>query len=141
MNFVIDSSIALKWVIPEIDSDRALRLLVGYANAVHQLIAPDLFTVEIANALASAEKAGRIRPGEAVAFFTDITNNSPVLYTATPLLRRALEISLPTRESVYDCLYVSLAEHHGCELVTADDKLLRNLSGQFPFIIALSSLP
>ena len=27
MNYVIDSSIALKWVIPEIDSPKALRLL------------------------------------------------------------------------------------------------------------------
>ena len=33
------------------------------------------------------------------------------------------------RIGVYDCLYVSLAEREGCELVTADDRLIRNLPG------------
>jgi len=141
MKFAIDSSIALKWVIPEIDSDKALLLLAGYAIAVHQLIAPDLFPVEIANALGSAEKSGRIQQGEAVIFFTDVTNNAPVLHEATRLLKRALEISLPTRQSVYDCLYVALAEREGCELVAADDKLVKNLQAKFPFVKSRSSMP
>src|SRR5205809_1852916 len=118
MKYVIDSSVGLKWVIAETDSDKALRLLTDYSAAVHQLLAPDLFPVEVANALASAEKSARIQPGEAMVLFTDITNNAPVLHEAMPLLRRALEISLPTRESVYDCLYVALAEREQCELVT-----------------------
>jgi predicted nucleic acid-binding protein len=28
---------------------------------------------------------------------------------------------------VYDCLYVALAEREKCDLVTADEKLVRNL--------------
>ena len=43
--------------------------------------------------------------------------------------------------SVYDCLYVALAEQEKCDLVTADDRLVRTLQSQFPFIVALSSLP
>ena len=45
------------------------------------------------------------------------------------------------RVGVYDCLYVALAEREGCELVTADAKLLTSLGVTFPFIIPLSSLP
>jgi predicted nucleic acid-binding protein len=45
------------------------------------------------------------------------------------------------RIGIYDCLYVALAEREGCELITADDKLIRNLQAQFPFIISLASLP
>ncbi len=41
----------------------------------------------------------------------------------------------------YDCLYVAMAEREQCELVTADDKLVRNLQPQFPFIASLVSLP
>jgi predicted nucleic acid-binding protein len=44
-------------------------------------------------------------------------------------------------QSVYDCLYVALAERESCELVTADDQLVRKLRPQFPFIIPLASLP
>jgi predicted nucleic acid-binding protein len=57
------------------------------------------------------------------------------------ILRRALAISSAARIGVYDCLYVALAERENCELVTADDKLVRNLQHQFPFIVSLSALP
>jgi len=45
------------------------------------------------------------------------------------------------RVGVYDCLYVALAEREGCELITADDKLVKNLQPHFPFIVPLASLP
>ncbi len=141
MNNVIDSSVALKWVIAEVDSQKALGLLADYANSIHRLLAPNLFLVEVANALAAAEKSARIQPGEAVMLLTDLTNNAPILHDASLLLRRALQISLPTRESVYDCLYVALAESEQCELVTADAKLIGSLQSQFPFIVSLASLP
>jgi predicted nucleic acid-binding protein len=35
------------------------------------------------------------------------------------------------------CLYVALAEREGCELVTADTRLLNSLSQQYPFVIPL----
>ena len=38
-------------------------------------------------------------------------------------------------------IYVALAEREGCELVTADARLLSNLKLTFPFIIDLASLP
>jgi predicted nucleic acid-binding protein len=45
------------------------------------------------------------------------------------------------RVGICDCLYVALAEQEKCELVTSDDKLIKNLQPQFPFIVALASLP
>ena len=140
MKYVIDSSVAMKWVLPEIDSDKALQLRTDFAAAVHQLLAPDIFPTEVANALTSAEKSARIQPGDAIIFFTDIANNAPELHEATPLLRRAVEISLPTRQSVYDCLYVALAEQEACELITADDKLVKNMQQAYPFIQSLSTI-
>lgn len=37
--------------------------------------------------------------------------------------------------------HVALAEREGCELVTADDKLIKNLQKQFPFILHLTGVP
>ena len=34
-----------------------------------------------------------------------------------------MEISLSTRQAVYDCVYVALAEDQDCEMLTADDQL------------------
>ena len=61
--------------------------------------------------------------------------------TTTPLTPRAIEIWSRMRVGVYDCLYVALAERERCELVTADDKLLKTLKPQFPFILDLKTFP
>jgi predicted nucleic acid-binding protein len=42
---------------------------------------------------------------------------------------------------VYDCLYLALAEREGCELVTADDKLVKSLQARFRFILPLALVP
>jgi predicted nucleic acid-binding protein len=58
-----------------------------------------------------------------------------------PLLIRAMEMAISTKQAVYDCIYVAMAEAEGCELVTADDKLARSLRPNYPFIISLAALP
>jgi len=139
---VCDRSLCrLKWAVSEIDSDKALHLRDDYLNGAHELLAPDLFPTEIANALAISERAGRIQPGEAAIFFAGILKNSPALHAGVPLLPRAIDICLHIRQSIYDCLYVALAEQEACQLVTADDKLVRNLQSHFPFIVSLATLP
>ena len=64
MKYVLDSSVAVKFVLPEPDSGKAIRLLDEYSKALHELIAPDIFSTEVANALVSAERSARIKKGE-----------------------------------------------------------------------------
>ena len=45
------------------------------------------------------------------------------------------------RIGVYDCLHVALAEREGCELLTADVRLVRAPRPMYPSIVPLSSLP
>ena len=71
---------------------------------------------------------------------SDFILNLPALFDAVPLLPRALEISQKFRQTVYDCLYVALAEREGCELVTADDKLIKAVQPTMPFVVSLASL-
>jgi predicted nucleic acid-binding protein len=42
---------------------------------------------------------------------------------------RALAVALELRHPAYDCFYVALAEQRGCQLVTADDRLIRRCAG------------
>jgi predicted nucleic acid-binding protein len=141
MRYVLDSSVALKWVLPEADSAKAIRLRDGYSNGLHELLAPDIFPSEVANGLASAERQKRIRSGEAAIFLNDILSAAPALHWSSPLLIRAMEIAIPTKQAVYDCIYLALAEAEGCELVTADDQFARGLRTSYPFIVSLVSLP
>jgi predicted nucleic acid-binding protein len=141
MRLVLDSAVALKWVLPEIDSDKADRLHDDYRNGVHELLAPDVFPVEVAHALTRSERRGIIAAGQAAILFADVMNTSPQLYAYRPLLNRAIAISSAERVGVYGCLYVALAEQEGCDLVTADVRLVNSLGPRFPFIVLLSSLP
>ena len=71
MKYVLDSSVALRWVLPEPDSGRAIRLRDEFNASIHDLLAPDIFIPEIANGLVTAERQGRIKSGEAAIFFHD----------------------------------------------------------------------
>jgi predicted nucleic acid-binding protein len=141
MKHVIDCSTAFKWVVAETDTLKALQLRDKFRNAALDLLAPDLFPTEIGNALLVAERKGRIGSGEGAIFFADILKMLPILHAAIPLLPRAYEIAYQYRASVYDCLYVALAEREQCEFISADDKLVKKLQPRFPFVIALSSMP
>jgi predicted nucleic acid-binding protein len=141
MRYVLDANVAVKWVIAEADSANALQLRDDFRNAVHELLAPDFFPLEVLHALTRAERQGRILPAQGGHFWRDVMQTCPVLFPSIPLGARAYAISSSARIGIYDCLYVALAEREGCEMVTADDKLLRNLQGPFPFLVALSSLP
>jgi predicted nucleic acid-binding protein len=141
MKYVIDSSTAVKWVLPEIDSDKADALRIHFRNGVHELQAPDIFTVEAAHALTRAERQGWVSVGDARKLLLDILTTPPKLIPIMPFLLRAVDISSAMRTGVYDCVYVALAEREKCEFVTADDKLVKNLQAQFPFVQHLSVFP
>ncbi len=141
MIYVLDASVAVKWLLPEPDSAKAVALRDDFLNGIHQFFAPDTFPIEVAHAHTRAERKGIIAPLEATLRLADILTAAPTLHGYLALLPRAVELSSQTRIGVYDCLYVALAERERCELLTADAKLLNALQRQCGFIVHLSSLP
>ena len=77
----------------------------------------------------------------ATRLWVELMLDSPRLFPSLPLMLRALAIANQARIGVYDCLYVALAEREKCALLTADDKLIKNLQAQFPFVTDLKTLP
>jgi predicted nucleic acid-binding protein len=128
---VFDASVGLKRVLVEADSDKALAIQV-------ELIAPDIFPIECSHALVRAERKGVIQVGEAELLLGMVMTDLPRLYPSLPLLPRAVELASKLRKGVYDCLYVALAEREGCDFVTADERLIKDLQGQFTFVISLA---
>ena len=130
-------------MVVESDSDKAIRLRDDFRSRVVELIAPDIFAAEIASSLLTAQRKGRVSDFQPL--LSEVLTEGIVLNATTPLLARMARIistvTTGARFSVYDCLYVALAEREGCQLVTADDRLFRNLSPAFPFIRDLASLP
>ena len=141
MRYVLDSSTAFKWYVIEPDSAKALKLRADARAGIHELIAPDIFPSEVANALLVAERRARIGSGDFVIHLADLLTDLPRLAAAASLLPRVAQITTIHRVAVYDGLYVALAERENCEFVTADDQLIRTLSPQYPFVIPLAALP
>jgi predicted nucleic acid-binding protein len=126
MTWVVDASIAVKWVIPEVLSDRADRLRAGH----DEMLAPDLLLVEVANALWKKTAGGEISPAEADRAFDLVSESGIDLRPTPPLLGRAMRIARRLKHPVYDCVYLALAEREHASFVTADRRLLRRISAR-----------
>lgn len=123
MTWVVDASVVVKWVVPEVLSDEAAQLLAGD----EELIAPDLLEVEAANALWKKTMRRELSGREADRALELMHESGLVLRPTGPLLPRAVAIARRLAHPVYDCVYLALAEREGAPLVTADDRLTSRL--------------
>ena len=106
MSWVIDASIAVKWVIPEVLSEQADRVRDGDDD----VLAPDLLLIEVANALWRKSTTREISSREADAAFDLVRRSGIDLRPTAPLLPRAMEVARRLGHPVYDCVYLALAE-------------------------------
>lgn len=120
---VVDSSVALKWVIEEDGSDQALAL------QGRDLMAPALLRIETANVLRTLAARGALGADQALQLF-ELLQAAPVTLVDhdDELEARALAIALELAHPVYDCVYLAVAEKTGRRLITADKRLLNRLS-------------
>lgn len=123
---LVDASVAVKWYVPEPDSQRALSIL----GSGRSLLAPDLLISEVGNILWKRVQRGELTLVEAQTIVTALTTACPLeLFPASDLLGTALDIAATNRRTVYDSLYVALAHEQGCQFVTADERLANALAG------------
>jgi predicted nucleic acid-binding protein len=104
MRYVLDASVALRWVLPDPLRPKALQLRSDYQAKIHELLAPDIFIAEVAGALTKAERQKIIRVGRAAVLHADVMNTLPILHAYFPLVARAIAISSQTRSALLDCL-------------------------------------
>jgi predicted nucleic acid-binding protein len=133
-SLVIDASVATKWVLNEPDSPAARRLV-----RQAQLLAPDLLWAEIGSLLWRRHRQGELAVAEAREMMLDLRAlpiESHGLYALLPL---ALEIGMAINHSIYDCIYLALADREDCRFVTADRRL-RNAVASGPWAPSVISL-
>jgi len=123
LTWIIDASVALKWVIPEVLSDKADRLRAGD----DEILAPDLLLVDAANALWKKTVSREISPAEADRALDLLSESGIDLRPTAPLLTRAMDIARRLNHPVYDCVYLALADREQASFVTADRRLLRRV--------------
>ena len=121
---VVDASVAAKWVIEEDHTEQAILLLTW--DGLH---APAHWRAETVNVLWAKVFRGDLEAADATDRMMAL-NRAPVADTAIAgLLPRAFAISVAHAVTIYDSLYLALAEQRDIPMVTADAKLVRRMSG------------
>ena len=132
MTVVVDASLALKWVVEEEDTEPAIALRAEWFEMGELLLAPSIFGAEVTNALHRKARRGEMDLGDAQRAAGYLV--SAVAPGEPPgLYGRALDLAAAFRlGAVYDGLYVALAELEGCEMWTADRRLVNAVQRDFP---------
>ena len=125
-DFVVDASVAVKWLVREAHSVEALALATSWAAAGITLVAPYLITAEVSNALHKRVLSEELSVA-AASRQIELLLASGVELTETPSLHvRALELASEfDQRAAYDAHYLALAEELDCEFWTADARFYR----------------
>lgn len=139
MKWVIDASVAAKWVVPEADSAIAESLLDD------ELHTPDLLLPEASNILWKKQTRGELAATTVDAAARWLMQVPLHVYASDLLMLRSLALASRLQHPAYDCFYLSLAERVQCRLVTADRRLfLRCQQADVPelreLVVLLSAL-
>ncbi len=141
MQYVLDANVVVKWFIPEVDSDKADRLLADFRGHRLDIIAPDILVAEVGNTLwKRSVKTRDISPTDAATSYTDFLDLDVPVHSSAAIAEDALSIANSEQHPLYDMLYISLAMRRGCEFITADESLVNKLGARFPVIKLLKSL-
>lgn len=137
---VVDASVAVKWFLPEVGSERAQALLDSDG---FRLVAPELLLAEVGNVFWKRCRRGELT-AEQVLECIGILTSAPLAWCPVrPLARHAVRVAVDTGRTVYDSIYLCTALLHRTVVVTADERF-RNGLRHSPFeqtVILLDDLP
>ena len=134
--WVIDASVAIKWVVDEPGTQQALLL------RRHRLVAPDLLVPECANILWKKVLRRELSEAEATLAARLLQRADIQLEPMRRLMEPATKLAIALGHPAYDCIYLALAQSLSCALVTADEQLYRRAgaSGFKPEPVRLSTV-
>jgi predicted nucleic acid-binding protein len=123
--WVVDASVIIKWYVPEGDYEaaRAMR------TAETALAAPDLLFAETANIVWKLVRRCEMTSSRGIEIIEEIVAAPFITVSNQSLAQDALDLAIATGLSAYDASYVALAIRIDKILITADEKLVRKLTG------------
>lgn len=123
---VVEASALVRLFVPDGPlPDGFEEFLRGVERGMNKAIAPELLVAEMANVIVKKRKRGELRDDESVVLLSDLLSVPVRLLPHSPILSKAFELAWEHNLTVYDTLYLALAEARGAVLFTADDRLLK----------------
>lgn len=119
---VVDASVIVKWFVQEQFSDKIVDLMEKHSKGEVLLMAPELLFVEVLNALKYKKVSGNFLAAANKTLWNAQFKIAPLNES---LLQKTLAISLKEGLTIYDSLYVAIAEVENCQMITADKELYK----------------
>lgn len=122
--FIIDASVVLKWFLLDNEGETKQALLIRdkFVAGELRLRAPELLIIEVANVL-------RHKPGDTAKIVNKATSTLWQMDFLAPLNpavnELAVELAFELNTTIYDAVYLALAEVSFGKLITADAKFYR----------------
>lgn len=122
---VVDTSALIRLFVPDGPLPKDFEgFLRGVERGLNIAIAPELLMAEAANVIHKKQISGELSESEGDQLLSDILSVPIRLFPHRPILPRAFELARVHKLTVYDTLYLALAEEHGAVIFTGDRKLL-----------------
>lgn len=124
-DLVVDTSVVVKWYIPEQHYEEARALRDDFLNGTHDLYAPALMPFEAVNALYYSGHYD----GERLVEAADSLGEYGIELVSFQSVGALAEITTTLDITAYDAAYVALAVERDATAYTADSTLLADLEG------------
>jgi predicted nucleic acid-binding protein len=125
-DWVVDASVAVKWLVPEPLTAEARRVLGAAREGLIRIHVPELWLTEVASSLWKKTRrapADRLEVGRAIRMLERVRSLGMTVHSHGVLVSAAFALACRTGLSVCDSLYASLAMAQGFALITADERL------------------
>ncbi|UFP93138.1 type II toxin-antitoxin system VapC family toxin [Gloeobacter morelensis] len=134
MWLVVDSSTVVKWFFPEVLTGQALALRRAWESSNVELIAPTLLLTEVGNVVWKKQRNALVTYEEGAQIVSHLLALELPLVKVQNLLPRAYQLAGIFQRTVYDALYLALAEQMEAEFVTADLRLCNAVHPMLEFV-------
>lgn len=124
---VVDTSVVVKWYIPETHHRHARRLRDAYLDGTVDLVAPALMPFEAINALKYSGQYDGTRLADASRSLSEYGIDLVPFAETGPVAAIADDLGT----TIYDAAYLALAHERDTVVYTADEALLDTLEGAY----------
>lgn len=137
-NYVVDTSVAVKWFIVQPYYEQAIELLDCFEQGKCKLHSPSTIYLEFTNVLWKYSQFFELE--DLLNILKKFLSLDLIIHDHTHLLKGALNIAHKYDRSVYDAIFLHLSNEIEAEFVTSDEKLVNAVSKELNYVCLLQNI-